>query len=88
MRWFSFSSQDSFVRRAACSLSLLALIGSSSVSAQLNNETSPTHQFKSVSYLHFEQALGVYINNAEAGQQIREVDTGELQLLYTDVFAL
>jgi hypothetical protein len=49
MLWFSSSSRDSFVRRAACSLSLLAvLLGSSGVSAQLNNETSPTHQFKSV----------------------------------------
>ena len=48
MLWFSSPSPDSFVRRAACSLSLLALLGSSGVSAQLNNETSPTHQFKSV----------------------------------------
>lgn len=48
MLWFSSSSRDSLVRRAACGLSLLALLGSSGVGAQLNNETSPTHQFKSV----------------------------------------
>lgn len=47
----SRSSWDSFLKRAACSLSFLALIGSGGVSAQLNNETSPTHQFKSVGAL-------------------------------------
>ena len=74
MRWFSSSfSRDSCVRRAACSLSLLAvLIGSSGVNAQLNNETSPTHQFKSVSY-NFALILGVCgVNNVEAGRAIRE----------------
>jgi hypothetical protein len=36
----------SFSSAAACGLSLLALLGSTG--AQLNNETSPTSQFKSV----------------------------------------
>lgn len=48
MLWFS-SSPNSLVRKAACSLSLLALLGSNGVGAQLNNDTSPTSQFKSVS---------------------------------------
>lgn len=44
----SSPSWNSFFKRTACNLSLLALIGSGAVTAQLNNETSPTHQFKSV----------------------------------------
>lgn len=48
MRCFS-SSVGAFVRSATSGLSLLALLGSSGVNADLNNETSPTSQFKSVS---------------------------------------
>jgi hypothetical protein len=47
------------VRRVAGGLSLVAIVWSGSASAQLNNETSPTHQFKSVgSYISYKVDSG------------------------------
>jgi hypothetical protein len=47
----------SFSSAAACGLSLLALLGSTG--AQLNNDTSPTSQFKSVCTL---PCMGTWTN--------------------------
>jgi hypothetical protein len=60
----------SFSSAAACGLSLLALLGSTG--AQLNNETSPTSQFKSVCTA---PSMGTWVN-VEKKSESHETKSG------------